>query len=189
MNGSVDLYIGPMFSGKSTMLIRMANNYKSIGKNILAINNTKDTRYNNGKITTHDNNSIDCIMLNKLSDIFSNDKCQEKYKNADIILIEELQFFEDENIVDFITTAADIDGKKVIASGLDGDYNRQPFSNIVKLISYADNVTKLKGFCKMCNDGTLSIFTKRLVESNSNILVGGSDMYMSVCRKHYLNKK
>jgi thymidine kinase len=188
MAGSFDLYIGPMFSGKSSMLIRMANIYSSIGKNILAINNIKDTRYNNGKITTHDNNSIDCIMLNKLDDIFyiNNEEYGEKYKKADIILIEELQFFEDENITEFIKNATDRDYKKVIASGLDGDYMRQPFDNITKLIPLADNLTKLKGFCKKCKDSTLGIFTKRLIDSDSNILVGGSDIYMCVCRKHYL---
>lgn len=49
-----------------------------------------------------------------------------------------------------------------------------------------DNVTKLKSFCKLCSDGTPGIFSKRIVKSESYILVGGSDVYMSVCRKHFL---
>ena len=64
--GSIELYVGPMFSGKSTMLLRMANKYKSIGKKILAINNKKDIRYGYNKIITHDKISLDCIMVDNL---------------------------------------------------------------------------------------------------------------------------
>jgi len=183
MNGSIDLYIGPMFSGKSTMLIRAANKYQSIGKKILAINNKKDNRYGLGKITTHDKISINCIMVENLNEVLSNKDYFDEFKKADIILIEELQFFED---ISFVIKAAEEYNKKVIASGLDGDYKRNPFKSVTSLISYADNVTKLKSFCKMCSDGTPGIFSKRIVKSDSYILVGGSDVYMSVCRKHFL---
>ena len=181
--GSIDMYIGPMFAGKSTMLIRTANKYKSIGMRILAINNKKDNRYGSGQITTHDKISINCIMVKDLNEILSNNEYYTEFKAADIILIEELQFFDD---IQFIVKAADKYGKKVIASGLDGDYMRKPFKSVINLIPYADSITKLKGFCKICSDGTPSIFSKRIVSSDAYILVGGADAYSSVCRKHFL---
>ena len=122
-------------------------------------------------------------MVENLNEVLSNEVYYDEFKSADVILIEELQFFED---VSFVIKAAEEHNKKIIASGLDGDFRRQPFKSVISLISYADNVTKLKSFCKMCSDGTPGIFSKRIVKSDSYILVGGSDTYMSVCRKHYL---
>ena len=178
--GSIELYIGPMFSGKSSMLIKTAKIYESIGKKILAINNKRDTRYGINKITTHDKISINCVMVEKLNDIHRN--FSKEFKEADIILVEELQFFDD---IDFIINAAEKYGKKVVTSGLDGDFQRKPFKSVVNLIPYCDTVTKLRGFCKICRDGTPSLFSKRIVKSTKNILVGGSDAYIGVCRKHY----
>ena len=180
--GSIEMYIGPMFSGKSSMLIHISNKYKSIGNKILAINNKKDTRYGNGEIISHDKNSIGCIMVEKLDEILKNEEYKKSFIEADIILIEELQFFDD---ITFIINAADIYNKKIVTSGLDGDYLRKPFKSVVELIPHADNVTKLKGFCKYCSDGSPGIYTKRLVSSTSNILVGGDKMYVCVCRKCY----
>ena len=182
--GSIDLYIGPMFSGKSTMLLRVANKYQSIGKKVIAINNKRDTRYGSGKIITHDKLSINCIMVSNLNEIISEKSYFNEFKNADIILIEELQFFED---ISFIVKAADEYNKKVVASGLDGDYLRKPFKSVISLIPYADNITKLTSFCKRCSNGTPGIFSKRIVNSDTHILVGGADTYMSVCRKCYLD--
>ena len=180
--GSLELYIGPMFSGKSTMLIRKANIFKSIGKKVFAINHSFDTRYEDKKIITHDKLSIDCIMVSSLDDIMKNEVYRKSFEESDIVCIEELQFF---NSMQFIKDAVEKYNKKVIASGLDGDYKRNPFPTILEIIPYCDKVTKLQGFCKMCSDGTLGIFTKRIVDGDSTILVGGEESYICVCRKHF----
>jgi len=181
--GSIEMYIGPMFAGKSTILVHTARKYLSIGMKILAINNQRDKRYGYGKITTHDKVSIPCIMVEDLNEVLSNENYFIQFKNSDIILIEELQFFDN---IEFIVKAADKYNKKVLAFGLDGNYLRKPFQSVIDLIPYADKVVKLKGFCKLCSDGTPSIFSKRIIKSDYNILVGGSDLYVSVCRKHFL---
>ena len=103
------MYIGPMFSGKSTMLVRAESKYSSIGMKILAINNQRDERYGYGKITTHDKVSIPCIMVEDLNEVLSNKNYFLEFKNADIILIEELQFFDN---IEFIVKAADEYKKK-----------------------------------------------------------------------------
>ena len=180
--GSLELYIGPMFSGKSTMLIRKANIFKSIGKKVFAINHSFDTRYANKKIITHDKLSIDCIMVSNLETILKNDEYRKAFLDSDIVCTEELQFFTS---LQFIKDAVEKYNKKVIATGLDGDYQRKAFPSILEIIPFCDTVTKLQGFCKMCSDGTPGIFTKRIVKNDSTILVGGSESYICVCRKHF----
>ena len=59
----VEIILGCMFSGKSTELLRRCNRYKAIGKNILLINHTNDTRTEN-KIKTHNNITQEAVKLN-----------------------------------------------------------------------------------------------------------------------------
>ena len=103
------------------------------------------------------------FSLENLNDI----KEKDDYVKADVIFIEEGQFFPD--LFRFATTAADLDNKTVYVTGLDGDYKREVFGDICRLIPHAENVTKLKALCGICKDGTLANFTKRIVESRELI--------------------
>jgi thymidine kinase len=68
---------------------------------------------------------------------------------------------------------------------LDGDYNRRPIGEVLELIPYANECHKYSSLCTICNDGTKAPFTKRLVKSEDQILVGGKESYIPVCSKHY----
>ena len=184
--GRLELIIGPMYASKTTELIKISNRYKSIQKNILAVNHKINNRYGTCNIMSHDSKELDnCKVLTKLSEL-KEEHLIDEYKSADIIIIEELQFFED--AFDFITEATDIDRKIIIAAGLDGDSNREPFGDVLRLIPYAEKVTKLSSFCKICQDGTLGFFTKRLVDNDDKVLVGTTNEFIAVCRRHYLDK-
>jgi len=182
--GRLELIIGPMYASKTTELIKISNRYKSIQKNILAINHKINNRYGTCNIISHDSKELDnCKILTKLCQLTEDDLIDE-YNKADIIIIEELQFFED--AYEFITKATDIDHKIIIAAGLDGDSNREPFGDVLRLIPYAEKVTKLSAFCKICQDGTLGYYTKRLVDNTDKVLVGTTNEFIAVCRRHYL---
>ena len=64
---------------------------------------------------------------------------------------------------------------------------REIFGEIISLIPFADNYTKLKAICQECGDGTEAIFTKRICSNDSKTLVGTLEMYKPVCRYHYLH--
>lgn len=178
--GYLELIIGPMYAGKSTELIRIINRFKCLKKNIIVINHSINNRYGSTDLTTHNKEKIDkCIILNQLKELSKN-----ILETVDVIIIEELQFFGDafENITDWI----DNSNKIVIAAGLDGDFMRNPFGDVLRLIPHADKITKLNALCKKCGDGTLAHFTKRISNSMDKTLVGSDDIYEAVCRKHFL---
>lgn len=53
--GSVELIIGPMFSGKSTELQKMVRRFTIAQKKCVVVNYSKDTRYHDGDyVATHD---------------------------------------------------------------------------------------------------------------------------------------
>lgn len=174
--------MGCMFSGKSTELLRIYRRYRRTyaDKEILIINHSLDERYGEEVISTHDKNQLPSISVNELSTLLKTDN----YEKSKIIFIEEAQFFS--GLLEFVLNAVEKDRKKVYVIGLDGDFQRKPFGEILNLIPYADNITKLKAICHKCSDGTEALFTKRIVESNEQTLVGATDSYIAVCRKHFL---
>jgi thymidine kinase len=46
-------------------------------------------------------------------------------------------------------------------------------------------ITKLNALCSICKDGTEAFFSKRIISEKKQTLVGGSNAYIPVCRKHY----
>lgn len=181
--GKINIIIGCMFSGKSTEIIRLIKRYSQINKyKLLLINHKSDSRYGNNVISSHDKVQLDCYSLEKLNDI----KEDEIYKKSNVIFIEEGQFFKD--LFQFVTEAADNDNKIIYVAGLDGDYKRNEFGDICKLIPHAEEIVKLKAICSKCNDDTEANFTKRIIDNCSIELVGSKESYIPVCRKHYNEK-
>ena len=108
--------------------------------------------------------------------------------SADVIAIDEAQFFGDE-LVPFVRKLVDSYHKYVIVGGLDGNYKRQKFGHVLDLLPLADNVTKLHAYCKPCSTSkTLraAIFTHYIGDLRDTLIVGGADDYQPVCRRCYL---
>jgi thymidine kinase len=102
-----------------------------------------------------------------------------------LIIVEEAQFFND--LVLFVKCMVEREGKDLVVVGLDGDFNRNPFGQILECIPLADKVTKLTAMCVECADGTPALVSYRKVCNGSQIFVGGSDAYEPYCRRCYLN--
>jgi len=174
---SVEVVCGPMFSGKSSYIHSIVKRYASIGVGVLVVKPSNDTRYSlKPEVVTHDGVRFDCISTARnLMEI------PFKYtENASVIIIEEAQFFDD--LVIFVKSC---EKKNVIVVGLDGDYNRKPFGQVLDCIPLADKVTKLTAMCQGCSDGTPGLFTFRKTATNGQVLVGGAETYSAYCRLCY----
>ena len=169
--------MGNMFSGKTSELIRRVKRHRVIGDQILVINSKKDSRNEGDVLQTHDMSTFDCVKTNNLLGIID----IKEYKDADLIAIDEVQFFD--NVEIFVKQAL-LDDKHVIVAGLDGDFRQRVFGELLALVPLADDVTKLKALCMECMDGTLGPFTKRTVKNDKQELIGESDVYKAVCRNH-----
>ena len=180
MSGKLELIIGPMFSGKSTELIRRIRLLQKIDKKVLVTKPQIDIRYNQDKITSHNYESVECKVLSRLDEI-----CDDHILNYDTIIVDEGQFFPD--LVNTITRWVNNYSVNIIVGGLDGDFQRKPIGQILDLIPMADKCVKLNSLCNICKDGTEAPFSFRLVKSNNIVLVGGSESYIPVCRKHFIN--
>ncbi|CDP14792.1 unnamed protein product [Coffea canephora] len=171
-----------MFAGKTTTLLRRIQTESTNGRSVAVIKSNKDTRYALDSIVTHDGEKLPCWPMADLSS-FRQKLGPEAYDKLEVIGIDEAQFFED--LHDFCREAADHDGKTVIVAGLDGDYLRRSFGSVLEVIPLADSVTKLTARCELC--GKRAFFTLRKTEETETELIAGAEVYMPVCRKHYVS--
>jgi thymidine kinase len=175
------IYIGSMFSGKSTALIRECSRFEAIGMEVLYINHIFDTRTGD-YIQTHTQNKKVAIKFSTLSEV-----SDELFNKAQVIGIDEAQFFPD--LYDFVIKC-EAAGKTVVISGLDGDSDRKPFGQILQCIPLCDSVTKLTAMDMISKDGSDAIFSLRLkdVDEDGQVCVGAADKFVAVNRENYIRE-
>lgn len=176
MSGYLEIIIGPMFSGKTSYLIDIYKKNEIFDTLPKVINYSLDTRYDDKMLSSHDLVKIPCSFASKIKDEL------EYCMNSDVILINEGQFFPDlkETVIELVEKH----NKKVYICGLDSDFKRNKFGDLLDLIPYCNKVTKLNAKCEC---GEAAIHSHRKVSSNEQVLIG-SDNYQPLCRKCYHKK-
>lgn len=181
-NGYLKIITGCMWAGKTSAVINECRKWESIGMKVLVINHSLDNRYSKcNKVVSHNKTSIDCIMIDKFTNEFN-----KKVNKYDVIIVDEAQFFK--NLRKNVLHWCDKLRKMVVVCGLNGDYMRGKFGEILDLVPDCDDFIRLKALCTECRDGTNAVFTWKVkqsgVSSDNNIDVG-TDNYTALCRKHY----
>lgn len=177
--GNIQLILGPMFSGKSTELMRRIKRYQVAARKCLTIKYAKDKRYSDSKMAAHDGQSIAAIQAEELLTLIST------ASKFDVIGLDEGQFFTD--VVEFAENLANI-GKTVVIAALDGTYQRQKFNRILELVPLSEHVVKLNAVCMMCAGD--AAFTKRIKSNDDRLeVIGGAETYMATCRECHNEKE
>ncbi len=181
-NGYLDLILGCMWSGKSTKLLSLYKKYKLSEYNPIIINYS-EIKNDDDVMNTHDNQTIDCLYVSKLSDIYNiNNTSSHFIDNHKTLLINEGQFFPD--IYEWCSHMVNKKHKVIHIAALDGDFKTKGFDNILKLLPQADSFQKLTAICTICKDGTPAIFTHRTSDNTQRILFDACE-YTPLCRKCY----
>jgi len=176
--GTLEIIMGPMFSGKTELLIEKYNTYKKQlqEEKLISFNYYKDNRYGNNKIISHNSKEIPCINIELVSEIFKDDNFSKRTH----IFINEAQFFPD--LKQSIIKLVEEYNKNVIICGLDSDFKREKFGDMWDLIPFSDYIVKLKGKCNDCS--MPSLFTFRITNEKTQEVIG-IDNYIPLCRKCY----
>mgnify|MGYP003326845961 FL=1 len=181
---SLSMIMGPMFAGKSSELIKRIT---SSNAPKIVINNQLDNRYSKSEISTHDGKKIPCVSMEALEQLFTNYHNMNCYALDDIkeIYIDEAQFFPD--LYDVVFDLVINYKKRVVISGLDGDFQMRPFakSRMLELIPLASEIVKIPAKCYKC--GESAWYSKRLINSDEQILVGTDNIYQPACLIHHSN--
>ena len=170
--GWIEVICGSMFSGKTEELIRRLKRAKIANLKVEIYKPATDTRYDVNKVVSHDANSIPSTPVDHSSKII------ELEADADVIGIDEAQFFDD-GILEVCEVLV-MKGKRVIVAGLDMDYLGKPFGQMPQLLSVADFITKLHAICVQC--GHLANISYRTSDEEGTVVLGEKNNYEPRCR-------
>lgn len=185
--GILKVYLGPMYSSKSSRMIDDIQ--ESLNKKILVFKPSVDTRTNN--IYSRDEKEYPAIVIEDILDI---KKIVDLEKDIEHIFIDEYQFFK----LDIIKLIREIISKgiNVTISGLDTDFKKDKFGPTLKTAKFADEVIKLKAKCYFCGrpaPWTVRLFNGKPAPLDAPIILPESFgntkiIYQSVCNKHHPRK-
>ena len=184
--GSITVIVGPMCGGKTTRLIAEKRKNEIAGRKVLLLKHPSDDRYSTlSEVTTHDRVSEPGIKAMNPTSLF---KCglSPKFiqKNYDVVCIDEGQFYDD--VDSFCELLANL-GLRVYCSALLGNYRREPFLNISRLMALSEKIVHARAVDRMSgNDASFTL--KRNTGSGQDIEVGGLELYDAVDRQSYFTR-
>lgn len=191
---SIELIIGPMYSGKTVELLRRMQRYVVASKRVALVKFRGDTRYGSDDIVrTHDGRAlIECERIVHGSNILTENPqfIENAVRSYDVVGFDEGQFYDD--LVVVASALADR-GVSVVVSGLNGNFQRHPFPVIADLTAYADKILHLRAICMKCRsaDAIFSVHTQSHHQQQLNHSdgateyapqIGGAEKWWSVCR-------
>ena len=181
---SLEVVLGPMFSGKSSYALSYVRRQRAIGKQVLVIKPDIDNRYSDQDfMITHDQDRVQCMMWKTGKPLC---EMNEELRNSyDCFVLEEAQFFS--HLHHFCYELLFTHKKNVLVVGLDGCAQQKKFGEITDIIPLSSSVTKLTALCSVCQDGTPAPYTKKLRMDwggEEQVDVGGADKYIAVCLRH-----
>ena len=171
-SGWIEVICGGMFSGKTEELLRRIRRAKIANLSTIIFKPHIDTRYSKNKIVSHNNNSMDSVIVKKTTDIL------DLGKKYDVLGIDEAQFF-DSKLTDVCKKLAK-NNNRVIVAGLDNDYRGLPFGPMPNIMCESDYLDKLSAICIKCGNPTSC--TQRITKQIEQVVVGETDIYEARCR-------
>lgn len=182
--GSLTVYAGPMYAGKSSALIAELEASLEESKRVIVIKPSIDNRYSLTDIVSHDGISLTATTGHKVKLISPEEVLTlSELIETDLLLVDEAQFFS--NLGEVVCSYLE-HGIDVITVGLDLDSEGKPFGCMPHLLSLATNIYKLTGICSVCGEEATRTFRKLSAVSSSQVLIGGSETYEPRCMFHWL---
>lgn len=175
-----------MNAGKSLEVIKVAHNYEERGKRVLTLVPRIDDRYGLGFVTSRAGVARPALIVNEETNIlqlFMEENAKEK---VDCVLIDECQFLKKHHVQELVEIVDSYD-TPVMTYGLKNDFKNELFEGSYYMLVYADKIEEIKTICWCGRKATMvaRIEEGKFVKTGEQIRIGGNDMYVSLCRKHY----
>lgn len=181
-------YYAAMNAGKSTALLQSAHNYIERGLDCLLFSPKIDNRYGTGKITSRIGLDAEAYSLDMKTNLYREVlRLGQTRKRLACVMIDEAHFLSRMQIIQAAEVVDKLD-LPVLAYGLRSDFRGEPFEGSMYLMAVADSLVELKTICHCGRKATMNMRIDQRgqkVTSGAQIQIGGNDMYVATCRKHF----
>ncbi|MGG6896489.1 MULTISPECIES: thymidine kinase [Rhizobium] len=176
-----------MNAGKSTMLLQAAYNYQERGMRTAALIAALDDRAGRGTIASRIGLTMDAIPFEIGDDLYALIDEMHASDPLACVFIDEAQFLTREQVWQ-LAHIVDRLGLPVMAYGLRTDFHGRLFPGSQELLTIADELREVRTICHCGRKATMVVrldAAGEVVREGAQIVIGGSDKYVSLCRHHW----
>ena len=169
---------GAMGSSKTANAIMVQYNYQERGQKALMLKPRLETRDGEKTVRSRSGLSAICEYVEDLDRI--------DVKQYDCLIVDEAQFLSREQ-VEKLVEIVDQMGIPVMCYGLRADFQGNLFEGSRYLLAWADTIEEIKTVCWCGRKATYNarIHNGKVVKTGEQIMLGGNESYVSLCRKHW----
>ena len=184
---------GAMGSSKTANALMVRFNYIEKGRCVLMLKSGSDTRDGKDIISSRIGLSAECVNAEKYLDDIDKmyGKSVEDFSiGYDVIIVDEVQFLSEEYI-EILAYIVDRSQIPVICYGLKTDFTGHLFEGSMRLLELADVIEEIPTICWCGNKAHFNarVINGSIVKNGKQIMLGGNESYVSLCRKHYINEQ
>lgn len=176
-----------MNAGKSTMLLQAAYNYQERGMRTAAFIAALDDRAGRGKIASRIGLSMDAIPFETGDDLYAMVEDMHAGEALNCVFVDEAQFLTSDQVWQ-LAHIVDRLGLPVMAYGLRTDFHGRLFPGSQELLTIADELREVRTICHCGRKATMVVrldASGAVARDGAQIEIGGSDKYVSLCRRHW----
>jgi len=177
---------GTMGSSKTAQALITKFNYEERGMKTILIKPSIDTRDGKNLCTSRIGLSAKATEVDKTQDLYD----LLKDLDMDVVIVDECQFLT-ENQVDQLDQIVIDKNIPVLCFGLRADFLTHLFPGSKRLFEIADSISEIKYICQCGNKAIVNARLDengKIVTEGSQVLIGGNDKYVAMCRKCWLQK-
>ncbi|WP_130835148.1 thymidine kinase [[Erwinia] mediterraneensis] len=180
-------YYSAMNAGKSTALLQSSYNYQERGMRTLVYTAEIDDRFGSGKVSSRIGLSSPASLFNSATDIAADIAAAHAHQSVHCVLVDESQFLTREQVKGLSDVVDELD-IPVLCYGLRTDFRGELFTGSHYLLAWADKLVELKTICHCGRKATMVLRLDsegKPFSEGEQVVIGGNERYISVCRKHY----
>ncbi len=146
-----------------------------------------DDRFGAGKVSSRIGLSSPAKLYNPETDLLDDIRTEHASRPVHCVLVDESQFLTREQVHALSEVVDELD-IPVLCYGLRTDFRGELFPGSQYLLAWSDKLVELKTIC-FC--GRKASMVLRLDQAGKpyadgeQVVIGGNERYVSVCRKHY----
>ena len=169
---------GAMGSSKTANAIMVQYNYQERGQNALMLKPQLDDRDGARVVGSRSGLTAPCRFVEELDDI--------DVSAYDCLIVDEAQFLTKAQVQKLVDIVDNME-IPVICYGLRADFQGNLFEGSHWLMAWADTIEEIKTVC-WCGRKAITnarILNGKVVKSGEQIVLGGNESYVALCRKHW----
>lgn len=180
-------YYSAMNAGKSTALLQSSYNYQERGMRTVVYTAEIDDRFGAGKVSSRIGLSSPAKLFNPQTNLLEEIRADVAAGEVHCVLVDECQFLTRQQVRELSDVVDEID-IPVLCYGLRTDFRGELFIGSQYLLAWSDKLVELKTICFCGRKASMVLrldHAGKPYAEGKQVVIGGNERYVSVCRKHY----